>query len=49
MILMRANKRLEEGERAFEEHGDTLERAAALESTTVQDAMRMQRGFRYLV
>ncbi|OXH24348.1 MFS transporter [Cryptococcus neoformans] len=49
MILMRANKRLEEGERAFDEHGDTLERAAALESTTVQDAMRMQRGFRYLV
>lgn len=49
IILMRANKRLEEGERAFDEHGDTLERAAALESTTVQDAMRMQRGFRYLV
>jgi hypothetical protein len=44
-----ANKRLAEGEKAFGEHGDNLERAANLESTTVRDAMEMQRGFRFLI
>ncbi|KAK8850664.1 hypothetical protein IAR55_004584 [Kwoniella newhampshirensis] len=48
-ILVSANRRLEEGERAFNEHGDTLAEAAALESTTVQDAKAMQKGFRYLL
>ncbi|WVF67756.1 hypothetical protein IAT40_002516 [Kwoniella sp. CBS 6097] len=48
-ILVSANRRLEIGERAFEEHGDTLQAAAALESTTVKDAQAMQKGFRFLV
>jgi len=48
-ILKSANRRLEAGERAFGEHGDTLERAAELESTTVRDAAQMQKGFRFLV
>ncbi|KAK1923183.1 major facilitator superfamily domain-containing protein [Papiliotrema laurentii] len=48
-ILVSANKRLEQGERAFGEHGDTLEQAANLESTTVRDAKEMQRGFRFLI
>ncbi|WWD20838.1 hypothetical protein CI109_105315 [Kwoniella shandongensis] len=48
-ILVSANRRLDEGERAFNEHGDTIAQAAALESTTVQDAKAMQKGFRFLI
>nr|ODN82380.1 MFS transporter [Cryptococcus depauperatus CBS 7841] len=48
-ILVQANRRIEEGEKAFDDHSDTLEKAAVLESTTVQDALQMQRGFRYLI
>ncbi|KAK4688760.1 hypothetical protein P7C73_g1345, partial [Tremellales sp. Uapishka_1] len=48
-ILIRANRRLDEGEAAFREHGDTLTTAAKLEGTTVKDAALMQKGFRYLV
>ncbi|WVQ86269.1 hypothetical protein IAT38_008437 [Cryptococcus sp. DSM 104549] len=48
-ILVAANERLAEGEAAFGDHKDTLERAAELESTTVQDARHMQKGFRFLV
>lgn len=48
-ILVSANKRLEAGEKAFEEHGDTIAQAANLESTTVRDAKEMQKGFRFLI
>ncbi|WVW80570.1 hypothetical protein I302_102556 [Kwoniella bestiolae CBS 10118] len=48
-ILISANRKLEAGERAFNEHGDTLEQAAKLESTTVRDAQQMQKGFRFLI
>ncbi|WWC92441.1 uncharacterized protein L201_007399 [Kwoniella dendrophila CBS 6074] len=48
-ILVSANRKLAEGERAFGEHGDTLEQAAKLESTTVRDAKQMQKGFRFLI
>lgn len=48
-ILVAANKRLAEGERAFDEHADTVSRAAALEGTTAKDAAQMARGFRFLI
>jgi hypothetical protein len=48
-ILVAANKRLSEGERAFDEHGDNVAAAASLEGTTVRDAAQMQRGFRFLI
>ncbi|ORY28046.1 major facilitator superfamily domain-containing protein [Naematelia encephala] len=48
-ILVNANKRLEEGERAFELHGDQAENAARLQGTTVRDAALMQKGFRFLI
>ncbi|WWC72678.1 uncharacterized protein I206_106642 [Kwoniella pini CBS 10737] len=48
-ILVAANRRLAEGERAFGEHNDTVEQAAKLESTTVRDAKQMQKGFRFLI
>jgi len=48
-ILVAANKRLAEGERAFDEHDDTITRAAALEGTTAKDAAQMAKGFRFLV
>nr|XP_018259832.1 MFS transporter [Kwoniella dejecticola CBS 10117]OBR81990.1 MFS transporter [Kwoniella dejecticola CBS 10117] len=48
-ILVAANRRLAEGERAFGEHSDTAEQAAKLESTTVRDAKQMQKGFRFLI
>ncbi len=47
-ILRSANRRLEAGELAFEEHGDNLARAAAMENTTTRDALEMQKGFRFL-
>jgi hypothetical protein len=48
-ILVAANKRLAEGERAFDEHGDNVQAAATLEGTTVRDAQQMQKGFRFLI
>lgn len=48
-ILVKANKRLAEGEAAFAEHGDQAKRAADLEGTTVRDAAQMQKGFRFLI
>jgi len=44
-----ANRRLAEGERAFAERGDNAARTAALENTTIRDALEMQKGFRFLV
>jgi hypothetical protein len=48
-ILKAANRKLEEGENAFEARGDQVEKAARLESTTLKDAREMQKGFRFLV
>jgi MFS family permease len=49
VILMRLNKKIDEGEAAWETHTDVAERTAEMEGVTVEEGTKLQRGFRYLV
>jgi MFS family permease len=49
IILQRLNKKLEEGELAWETHGDVAEQTAKTEGVDVEEGQRLQRGFRYLI
>ncbi|KAF2107447.1 major facilitator superfamily domain-containing protein [Lophiotrema nucula] len=48
-ILQNLNKKLEEGELAWDVHGDVAEQTAKTEGITVEEGTKLQRGFRYLV
>lgn len=49
VILTRLNKKIEEGESAWEVQTDIAERTAETEGVTVEEGTKLQRGFRYLV
>lgn len=50
LILVRLNKKLEQGEMVDWDAGeDVANQTAEIEGTTVDDALRMRKGFRYLV
>jgi len=48
-ILIRLNKRLDEGADAWVVHGDVAEQTAATEGVSVEEGKKMMGGFRYLV
>lgn len=48
-ILIRLNKRLDEGADAWVVHGDVAEQTAATEGVSVEEGKKMMAGFRYLV
>ncbi|EHK20159.1 uncharacterized protein TRIVIDRAFT_58613 [Trichoderma virens Gv29-8] len=49
MILNNLNKKLEEGEMAWEAKPDVTEKTAQAEMEDLDEALRMRKGFRYLV
>jgi hypothetical protein len=49
MILTNLNKKLEAGEVAWEAKPDVLEKTAHAEMEDIDEALRMRKGFRYLV
>lgn len=50
MSLTRLNKKLEQGELVdFEAGDDVINQTVEMEGTTVDEALRMRKGFRYLV
>jgi MFS family permease len=49
VILDRLNKKIVEGEAAWEVRGDVAERTAEMEGVSVEEGIKLQRGFRYLV
>ncbi|KAL6876273.1 MFS general substrate transporter [Trichoderma longibrachiatum] len=49
MILSNLNKKLEAGEMAWEAKPDVLEKTAHAEMEDIDEALRMRKGFRYLV
>lgn len=49
VILQRLNKKLDEGEAAWETRGDVAERTAEVEGMTIEEGQRMMKGYRYLV
>ncbi|OAL43487.1 MFS general substrate transporter [Pyrenochaeta sp. DS3sAY3a] len=49
MILVRLNKRLDDGVDAWVVHGDVAEQTAATEGVSVEEGQRLMKGFRYLV
>lgn len=49
VILQRLNKKIEEGEEAWVTSGDVAEQTAKNEGVSVEEGIRLQRGFRYLV
>jgi hypothetical protein len=49
MILIRANKRLDDGTDAWVVHGDVAEQTARTEGVSVEEGARMMKDFRYLV
>lgn len=50
VMLNRLNARLEQGEAAgWDAPEDVANQTAELEGTTVDEALRMRKGFRYLV
>jgi MFS family permease len=49
VMLVGLNKKLEEGEVAWEMRSDVAEQTAKMEGVSVEEGTRLQRGFRYLV
>lgn len=49
VILQRLNKKIEEGEMAWEVQGDVVEQTARMEGVSVEEGTKLQQGFRYLV
>ena len=49
LVLMRLNKKIEEGEAAWVVTGDVAEQTATMEGVSVEEGAKMHRGFRYLV
>ncbi|KAJ4361796.1 hypothetical protein N0V83_010737 [Neocucurbitaria cava] len=49
VILVRLNKRLDDGVDAWVVHGDVAEQTARTEGVSVEEGQRMMKGFRYLV
>ncbi|KAF1958251.1 MFS general substrate transporter [Byssothecium circinans] len=49
VILQNLNKRIEEGEEAWATRGDVVAQTAKDEGISVEEGIRLQRGFRYLV
>lgn len=49
VILMRLNKRLDDGVDAWVVHGDVAEQTAKTEGVSVEEGQRLMKGFRYLV
>ena len=49
VILVRLNKKLDEGEGAWETHQDVAEQTAQIEESTTGEAIRHRQEFRYLV
>lgn len=49
MILNRLNQKLERGELEWEARDDIVDQTAEMEGTTPDEALKMRKGFRYLV
>ncbi|CAO2653270.1 Nn.00g026810.m01.CDS01 [Neocucurbitaria sp. VM-36] len=49
VILVRLNKRLDDGVDAWVVHGDVAEQTARTEGVSVEEGQRLMKGFRYLV
>jgi MFS family permease len=49
MILIRANKRLDDGTDAWVMHGDVAEQTARTEGVSVEEGAKMMKDFRYLI
>lgn len=49
VILVRLNKKIEAGEKAWDTMDDVARRTAEDEGVTVEEGQKLQRGFRYLV
>ena len=49
VILVRLNKRLDDGTDAWVVHGDVAEQTAAVEGVSVEEGRKQMGDFRYLV
>jgi MFS family permease len=49
VILQNLNKKIEAGEEAWLSSGDVVAKTAKVEGVSVEEGIRLQRGFRYLI
>ena len=49
LILVRLNRKIEAGEKAWDTRADVAQQTAETEGVYVEEGIKLQKGFRYLV